>query len=485
MGLVYYTHYINDADPELGYFSSDITFDSESRNYYNVSHDGVKIGYKSETVIPFDHFLVIRDDAALKLDIAGKSREVFTQTSVTVDTLAHRTTAFDFILHSGAHMYSCSGVIQSDSLIIQVKKSTFDPVRTGVFLVEPGVTVPLALPYFLARAHADSMTIQVFDPVSFTIDQYIVSTRSGETIAIGDSSWKADRFAIMNNDVLSSIWLDQTGAMLKNSGSIFFSGEAGSATVERAFDRSVFLLPLETGIGDAMLDSIRLVPNRKIDNPRNVTYLDVRLDGIRAANIDIDAPDKEVTSLNPVTFIIRREDITNEMPAITDLSSVLADTTVLATTDYIEPHDARIRRLAEEITASETDSLAIAYAINRWVNENMSEVGDLYIIRSVDILKERRGAADEYTKLFTAMARSRGIPVYVNMGLVYKDGAFKYHSWPSVFAGGIWHNLDPYYGQERADATHISLIRGGFEQKIELFRLIRHITISIREYRHS
>ncbi len=79
----------------------------------------------------------------------------------------------------------------------------------------------------------------------------------------------------------------------------------------------------------------------------------------------------------------------------------------------------------------------------------------------------------------TALARSMGIPTQINLGLAYKDGAFRYHSWPSVYTGGTWHSLDPFFGQDRADATHISLIRGDFERLVELLRVAGLISIHV------
>jgi transglutaminase-like putative cysteine protease len=86
-------------------------------------------------------------------------------------------------------------------------------------------------------------------------------------------------------------------------------------------------------------------------------------------------------------------------------------------------------------------------------------------------------------KLFAALARSIRIPVQINMGLIYENGAFRYHSWPSVLAGGDWHDLDPWYGQDTADAARVALVRGDFERLSELLRLIDSFTVTILEYR--
>ncbi|HDY89323.1 MAG TPA: transglutaminase domain-containing protein [bacterium] len=125
----------------------------------------------------------------------------------------------------------------------------------------------------------------------------------------------------------------------------------------------------------------------------------------------------------------------------------------------------------------------MAYAINQWVFNNMKKMKGLDIVRSVDILRELKGDFEEHTKLFTAIARSVGILTQINMGLVYEDGKFKYHSWPSVFADGVWYDLDPTYGQEVADATHIAIVRGDFERLVELLRIAGRISIKVLEYR--
>ena len=116
-------------------------------------------------------------------------------------------------------------------------------------------------------------------------------------------------------------------------------------------------------------------------------------------------------------------------------------------------------------------------------DENMEKLEGIDITRSIDVLRDMRGGSEEHTKLFTAMTRSIGIPTQINLGIVYKEGAFRYHSWPSVFTDGMWHDLDPFFGQDRADATHIALVRGDFEKLVELIRIMGVISINILDYR--
>ena len=75
------------------------------------------------------------------------------------------------------------------------------------------------------------------------------------------------------------------------------------------------------------------------------------------------------------------------------------------------------------------------------------------------------------------------IPTKINMGLLYENGAFRYHSWPSIFARGVWHDMDPTLGQDAIDATHLALVRGDFERQVDILRLMGRISIKIIDYR--
>ena len=141
-----------------------------------------------------------------------------------------------------------------------------------------------------------------------------------------------------------------------------------------------------------------------------------------------------------------------------------------------------IEALREVARASKKREAAMV-ALGKWVHENMENEPSVRLIRSIDIFRELKGSRDEYTKLFTALARSIGIRTQINTGLVYDGGVFRYHSWPTVFVDDFWYDLDPYYGQDNADATHIALILGDYEKLVELLRIIGQVSVTIHDYR--
>lgn len=482
MGLIYHAHYIKRVEDELGYITSDVEFTSEERQYYNIYRNGQKIGYRYESWIPQPNVIICMEENVIKMNLAGLSREIFFQSVVGIDSTTHITRQITFTLGSGSHTYVFEGAVSGDSLNIEVKINSLEPGRKGTFIVDENITLPVALPFFMHMSATETMSFMVFDPVIFSYYLVDCARREKEIIIIENKNFHVEKYDLIYKDTRSSMWLDSNGRLVKADGYMFFGGELGDISIERS-SINVFQLPLEVPLGNDILKELAIYPDKPINNPRTTEYLEIELDGIRAANIDITSSNKEILSLNPVIFRIQNKPIINGERKLWGIKIASIDTSIVGTSDYIQSKDARFSRTARELIAAEKDTLSMARALNRWVFENVEKMSGLDIIRSVDVLRERKGDCDEHTKLFTALARSVGIPTQINMGLVYDDGNFRYHSWPSVFVAGVWHDLDPTFGQDAADATHIALVRGDFEKLVELLRIVGKMSIKVLDYR--
>ena len=53
-------------------------------------------------------------------------------------------------------------------------------------------------------------------------------------------------------------------------------------------------------------------------------------------------------------------------------------------------------------------------------------------------------------------------------------------AWPAVYIDG-WSPLDPTFGQELADATHIKILEGGFERQADLLRVVGRMRVTVLE----
>ena len=81
----------------------------------------------------------------------------------------------------------------------------------------------------------------------------------------------------------------------------------------------------------------------------------------------------------------------------------------------------------------------------------------------LDTMRRRVGDCTEFADFYTTLARAVGLPARTVVGLAYRDdpgvgpGAFALHAWNEVAVGGVWRGVDPTWGQDSADLTHLRL----------------------------
>ncbi len=435
MGLVYRANRAarDDADPAS--LSSELTIDKETKQFFSIRRGEVKSGYMIASQVSLKGLRVLREEIVLKVNLSGISRELFIRSTTGIDSASGKMEYLDCRMQSGAHDFFFNGSVHGDSLLINVKTNAQTPWRRGLFPVEENIVPLTALPFVMHYTPESSFTRQVFDPIRFLPLTVKVVRGEMERRGIAGVDMNLRRYDLDIDGKRSVVWLDSLGRMTREEGAALYGAALGGFTVEQDRRKDVFLLPIETTLGRDVLDSLKLSPGLVISNPRTVKYMEIELDGIRAPGIDTDAPNKEVKSVNPVTLGIHDTPVSQGGRLKQMLVTMSRDTSLVGTGDYIQCRDARIIRTARGIVAAGTDTLAMARAINHWVSGKMKKDEQLTIARSVDVLRTLRGGRDEYTRLFTALSRSVGIATQINAGLVYEDGYFVYHSWPSVFAG--------------------------------------------------
>ena len=96
-----------------------------------------------------------------------------------------------------------------------------------------------------------------------------------------------------------------------------------------------------------------------------------------------------------------------------------------------------------------------------WIQKNI-ERAPVDSFSALDVLPTKQAECQGHAYLYTAFARSLGIPTRVVSGLVYSEQfkGFLYHSWSESVVDGRWQAVDPSFGQTVADATHIMVVEG-------------------------
>lgn len=144
-------------------------------------------------------------------------------------------------------------------------------------------------------------------------------------------------------------------------------------------------------------------------------------------------------------------------------------------------HPAVEAALAEIVDGDEAP-WPLALQLYEWVYENIDKTIVLSFPSAIEVLQTREGDCNEHTVLYTALARTAGLPTKIAIGVVWSEalGGFYYHAWPEVYVGR-WIAMDPTLGQPIADATHIKLIEGSIDQWPRLVPYLGQLQVEIIE----
>lgn len=155
---------------------------------------------------------------------------------------------------------------------------------------------------------------------------------------------------------------------------------------------------------------------------------------------------------------------------------------------YIQSDAPEIRNMAEAaIREAQADSLRSqisaleAYVHRVMVNRNYRNA----FATALDAARKLEGDCTEHAVLLAALARARGFPARIAMGLLYHEGAFYYHMWTEVWFEDCWIPLDATLGMGGVGVGHITLARSNlaspaaFADFLPLMQVIGRIRIEI------
>src|SRR5215212_1882201 len=115
--------------------------------------------------------------------------------------------------------------------------------------------------------------------------------------------------------------------------------------------------------------------------------------------------------------------------------------------------DKQVMERAREIAGTDRDAWSVARKLADWIHQNL----EWKLVSSASAgqtLATREADCSEFSALFVAMARSLGLPARMVSGLAYSGNSFGGHAWVEVWVGK-WIELDPTWGTDYVDATHI------------------------------
>lgn len=254
------------------------------------------------------------------------------------------------------------------------------------------------------------------------------------------------------------VWTDRAGEIWKNSTEMF-NIEAFRTTKEVALGD---MKPGELDIGW----SISVPVNPPLMQPyetRRVRYR-VHLDRGDPAAVFVSDATQQVRSIDAntaeITVYAIRPGVAGN-PAAKDDPPVAADR---EPNNHIQSDDPAIVAAAREAAGDRTDPWQVAVALERYTRGRITQTGYSQAFDSaLDVLKSGKGDCTEHSVLLAALARARGIPARVAIGLVYQDQAFLYHMWNEIYVDGRWIPLDATRARGGTSAAYLKLACSSLE----------------------
>jgi hypothetical protein len=263
------------------------------------------------------------------------------------------------------------------------------------------------------------------------------------------------------------MWIDEHGNELKEESPLGFT------LITEPRVKAVQLPSSSSEVADLIIQTS--VPfNLKL--PDEISYLKIRVSGIDFDGLELNGGRQ--TLHGDIIEIVKEDIVTHydrslPMPAMEHF---------LEETPFIQSKNPEIAELASNIIGGEKNPLKAGRLLWEWVFHHIEKTPSITVPSAVDVLKTRKGDCNEHTALYTALARSAGLPTRINVGLVYKNGYFYYHAWPEIYTGR-WIAIDPTLGEFPASAAHVRLITGDLDKQVMLAKVINQISLEGIEYR--
>ncbi len=128
--------------------------------------------------------------------------------------------------------------------------------------------------------------------------------------------------------------------------------------------------------------------------------------------------------------------------------------------NLIESDSPAIVALAKQAAAGKTDHAETAVALERFVHDFITGKNYLKAFSTaVEVAQSREGSCTQHAVLLAALARARGIPARLAIGLVYVDDrpGFAFHAWNEVWIHDRWIALDAIRGTGGTSAAYLKL----------------------------
>lgn len=466
-GRLIYTTYFQGGATYLSLASGLRELPTESE-WMNIYLDGKKMGH---TVYSIENQgsqgYTIRSSSNLNVVFGGLESEIHLENTAYMDT-SFRLEAFKFWMLSDQYSTHVQGQKQGTNMKLEFIQGE-DTSRMDLTVPEDLYTYTAIQPMVASKGILEGQTIKVpaYDAMSNEMADVTITHDGKEFVDVSGERHFLNKLRIEFKGIPSIMWLDDNGITYKEETIMGMMMER--TTPEEALAKT------ESGEVD-LLNGFAVVPTYPITHSSRLKGLTIELTGITPDLLaGLNSNRQRIVSTEPLVLSLSQE-ATPVDPNRLEKN--------LRASDMVQSDHEIIRQKATEILGNEKKAIAISHTLTKWVYGYLAKKPVASISGAVDILKTGVGDCTEHTTLYAALSRAAGVPTKIHIGLVYVQGRFLFHAWPVVAIDGEWVDVDPSLNQFPADATHIAMVEGDFENLTNLIPVLGNVEITILEQQY-
>ncbi len=461
--------------------ATDLARYGPTATWRGVYYRGEKIGFTVSQTIRTDEGFELQEDARLVMTLFGSTSTTTIHTTAWVDTnFALR--SFEFSLDPGTGALQVRGAVNAPGAAagagqrLTVAITSAGRTRTEERRLVEAPVMALNLSRLLASrglAAGERHRWTIFDPATLTNAAVDLRVGEREVVRTRDGVIPAFRVEMAFQGLTTTSWVTDTGDVVREESPL------GLMTLRESPEQAQGLaIPGRVQADLLRMSAVVPLMRQRIDEPRDVRRMRIRLEGADLSAPDVDGVGQTVDG--SIIEIIDPQTL-QAGPADPEAGAYLAAEA------FIESDAPEIVEEAARAMQGVVGTRARAERLTRYVNALLDKKPTVSLPSALDVLRTKVGDCNEHTVLYVAMARASGIPARIAVGLVFirgAQGAFYYHAWPEVYLDegggrGLWLPVDPTLNQFPADGTHIRLVRGGLDKQAAIVPLIGRIRMTV------
>ena len=464
----------NEQPPDVPAQAGNI--DRSQHEWMEIYLKGKKVGFSETRLSPLGEEKLIEEKMVLALNLMGQPSVMHMSTRAVLDK-GYALKRFLMIIDSGVVRFRVSGKVDGGRILVETGEG--DKIRKHTIPVDAPLTIGAGITgFFKGRAVkiGDTFRFNMFDPSVLSHRDVAVRVADKTVISLNGKKYAAFRLETEVWGQPLIFWLNEDGVLLKEEG---FMG----LTLVRS-DKAHAPFEVDGSDGADLYDAAAISVKRTLDRARDITYLKLKVTGLRDTGFDLTALNENRQKLKGNVLEITREIVPPR--GLWKKGSITAPDlkAFLSPEINIQSDDAALLKKVREIAGDEVDKRAVAKKLMAWVYENVEKRPVVSVPDALAVLETRVGDCNEHAVLLTAFLRAAGIPARECVGIVYSDNRFFYHAWTEAWLGR-WISMDATLNQMPVDATHIKLVHGGLDRQAELMALMGKLKLEIVDYTHD